>query len=115
MARRLDRPADPVRVRLEMDRSELPGVEDFAHVHGRLSVAAFVRLAVRLLVEWGQVSAADIEAEAARLLAITQGEGAGRPDVPAVKPRGRAKKAKPRSGRSSGAAQRKLGQGRPAG
>ena len=65
MARRLERPADPVRVRLEMDPAVMPVVEDAAHA-ARLSLASYCRLVVELLARNGRVTADDVKREADR-------------------------------------------------
>lgn len=45
LAKRLPRPANPIRARCELDESELKSVEDVAHLC-RLSVASFIRVAM---------------------------------------------------------------------
>lgn len=82
MAKRLPRPANPVRVRMELDRPELDRVEDMAHAC-RLSVASFLRsLAVAVAEEWPDGADADaIKAVAARLLTTVR-PGQARPGRP---------------------------------
>lgn len=68
MTRRLDRPTEPVFVRLELDSPAMPAVEDAAHAC-RLSLASFCRLAVELLTKNGKVTVEDVKKEADRRLA----------------------------------------------
>lgn len=85
MAKRLPRPADSVRVRLELSADELRLVEDAAHLC-RLSVASFVRVA--LLDAVGDPSRVDAwRAVAERLAAGDERNPPKRPGRP-KKPKG---------------------------
>ncbi len=103
MAKRLPRPAAPVRARCELDEAELRAVEDAAHLC-RLSVASFIRVAlVESAASEGRVDAWKAIAER---LALGTGDGPpkrpGRPrsapaaeaapDKPATKKRPKGKK-----------------------
>lgn len=66
MAKRLPRPGNPTRVRLEWDEANMPALDMAAAVCG-LSVASFARLALELLTANQSVSLSDVKAEASRL------------------------------------------------
>lgn len=85
VAKRLPRPANPVRARCELDQSELRTVEDAAH-HCRLSVASFIRVA---LID----AAANAEERSKAWGEVADRIAAGTPESPPKKP-GRPKKEK---------------------
>lgn len=82
MARRLPRPVDAVRVRLELSPAELRLVEDAAHAC-RVSVASFARLAL--------LDAADHPERVADLAQLFERLAVGSAELPPKKP-GRPKK-----------------------
>jgi hypothetical protein len=85
VAKRLPRPAKPVRARCELDEAELRAVEDAAH-RCRLSVASFIRVAL-------VVDAANIEARVEEWQKMATRLAAGTGDEPPKRP-GRPKKSK---------------------
>ncbi len=68
MTRRLIRPESPAYIRLELDQSVIPAVEDAAH-KCRLSLASFSRLAIEMLAANGKTTVEDVRREADRRLA----------------------------------------------
>ena len=72
MAKRLSRPGNPVRVRLEWEEAKMPSL-DMAAAGCGLSVASFARLALELLVADQSVTLAGVKAAATKL---TSGEPA---------------------------------------
>jgi hypothetical protein len=72
MAKRLPRPDNPVRVRLEWGESNMR-VLDMAAADCGLSVASFARLALEMLTNDGEVKLSAVKDAAARL---TSGEPA---------------------------------------
>jgi hypothetical protein len=86
MAKRLPRPANPVRARCELDDSELRAVENAANLC-RLSVASFIRVA---LIEAAAHAGERVEAWGKIAARLAEGE----PGKPPPKKPGRPKKTK---------------------
>lgn len=89
MAKRLPRPNNPIRVRLEWDDGNMRSL-DMAAADCGLSVASFARLALEMLTSKGSVAVADVKAEAARL--TTQGDETDIPEPEPEKPARKGKK-----------------------
>ncbi|MCE9563522.1 MAG: hypothetical protein K8U57_15890 [Planctomycetes bacterium] len=66
MAKRLPRPMNPIRVRLEWDESNMR-VLDMAAADCGLSVASFARLALEMLTKDGEVKMSAVKDAATRL------------------------------------------------
>ena len=81
MAKRLPRPNNPIRVRLEWDEQNMRSL-DMAAADCGLSVASFARLALELLTFHGSVTVAAVKTEATRLTTL---ESEPEPEKPARK------------------------------
>lgn len=84
MAKRLPRPDNPIRVRLEWDGAHMRAL-DMAAADCGLSVASFARLALEMLTKNGEVKLAAVKEAAARLTG-------GEEPEPEVKPKKGGKK-----------------------